>query len=112
MPVTVSGSASTVRRSVPKLLPKGELNETGAPAPNDAAVLTGLFLICVLCWIGGTALSVIAWYHQHSFTISMAMFSMTADLFVISRPAFFRRFLEHLSWISSAFAITVVIPRH
>src|SRR3954471_17722339 len=78
--------------------------------------LIGLFLICMcglmLQIIQTRLLSVIAWYYLAFFAISMAMFGMTAGaLLVYFNPHWFRsdRLLEHLSWITSAFAIAVVL---
>ena len=78
--------------------------------------LTGLFLICMcslmLQIMETRLLSVMAWYYLAFFAISMAMFGMTAgSLFVYFKASLFppTRLLEHLSWIGSAFAITVVI---
>ena len=78
--------------------------------------LIGLFLICMcglmLQIIQTRLLSVIAWYYLAFFAISMAMFGMTAGaLLVYFNPHWFQsdRLLEHLSWITSAFAIAVVL---
>jgi hypothetical protein len=57
-------------------------------------------------------LSVIAWYYLAFFAISMAMFGMTAGALLIYLNAHrFQpdRLLEHLSWITSAFAMAVVV---
>ena len=78
--------------------------------------LIGLFLICMcglmLQIIQTRLLSVIVWYYLAFFAISMAMFGMTAGaLLVYFNPHRFQsdRLLEHLSWITSAFAIAVVL---
>lgn len=78
--------------------------------------LAGLFLICMcvlmLQIIETRLLSVISWYYLAFFAISIAMFGMTAgSLIVYSRAHLFppQRLLEHLSWISAAFAIAVVV---
>jgi hypothetical protein len=78
--------------------------------------LTGLFLICMcvlMLQIAETRLlSVMVWYYLAFFAISMAMFGMTAgSLFVYLKAHLFppERLLEHLSWISAAFAIAVVV---
>ncbi len=77
--------------------------------------LTGLFLICMCALMLQIAetrlLSVMAWYYLAFFAISMAMFGMTAgSLFVYFKARLFvpERLLEHLFWISAAFAIAVV----
>ncbi|MFL5283832.1 MAG: hypothetical protein ACJ8AW_23275 [Rhodopila sp.] len=57
-------------------------------------------------------LSVIAWYYLAFFAISMAMFGMTAGALLVYFNAHrfqVERLLEHLSWITSLFAISVVI---
>jgi hypothetical protein len=78
--------------------------------------LAGLFLICMcslmLQILETRLLSVIAWYYLAFFAISMAMFGMTAgSLFVYFNARLFpaERLLEHLCWISMAFAVAVVI---
>jgi len=80
-----------------------------------ATFLIGVFLVCMcglmLQIIETRLLSVIAWYYLAFFAISMAMFGMTAGaLLVYFNAQRFRsdRLLEHLSWISAAFAIAVV----
>jgi hypothetical protein len=77
--------------------------------------LAGLFLICMcslmLQIIETRLLSVISWYYLAFFAISMAMFGMTAgSLLIYFNAARFtaERMLEHLSWISSGFALAVV----
>ncbi|MFZ1045333.1 MAG: hypothetical protein WAN52_06820, partial [Pseudolabrys sp.] len=57
-------------------------------------------------------LSVISYYYLAFFAIAMAMFGMTAgSLFVYFRETLFprHRLFENLIWISSAFAISVVV---
>ncbi|MEA2959251.1 MAG: hypothetical protein QOJ58_4999, partial [Alphaproteobacteria bacterium] len=57
-------------------------------------------------------LSVIAWYYLAFFAISMAMFGMTAGALLVyfnSHRFQSDRLLEHLSWITSLFAIAVVV---
>jgi hypothetical protein len=57
-------------------------------------------------------LSVIAWYYLAFFAISMAMFGMTAGALLVyfnSHRFPSDRLLEHLSWITSLFAIAVVV---
>jgi hypothetical protein len=89
----------------------------GAPTRRTMRLfLTGLFLICMcslmLQIMETRLLSVIAWYYLAFFAISMAMFGMTAgSLFVYFKARLFppARLLEHLSWISTAFAIAVVV---
>jgi len=57
-------------------------------------------------------LSVVAYYYLAFFAIGMAMFGMTAgSLFVYFREQLFSdaRLMQNLVWISSAFAITVVL---
>src|ERR1035441_1979124 len=78
--------------------------------------LAGLFLICMcvlmLQIIETRLLSVMAWYYLAFFAISMAMFGMTAgSLLVYFKADFFQRgrLFEHLSWISTAFAVAVVV---
>lgn len=77
--------------------------------------LTGLFLICMctlmLQIMQTRLLSVITWYYLAFFAISMAMFGMTAgSLYVYFNARRFpaERLLEHLCWISKAFALAVV----
>src|SRR5215469_6257430 len=76
----------------------------------------GLFLICMcglmLQIIETRVLSVISYYYLAFFAIAMAMFGMTAgSLFVYFREHLFprHRLFENLVWISSAFAISVVL---
>src|ERR1700685_758811 len=78
--------------------------------------LSGLFLICMcvlMLQIAETRLlSVMAWYYLAFFAISMAMFGMTGgSLFVYFKAHLFssERLFEHLSWISTAFALAVLI---
>src|SRR4051795_6079987 len=78
--------------------------------------LIGLFLFCMcglmLQVIETRMLSVIAFYHLAFFAISMAMLGMTAGaLFTHFKSKFFPpdRLLENLIWISSAFALSVVL---
>jgi hypothetical protein len=80
------------------------------------AFLGGLFLLCacvlVLQIVETRVLSVISYYHLAFFAISMAMFGMTAgSLIVYFNQEFFtpERLLANLSWIASAFAVTVVL---
>src|ERR1700760_3170604 len=57
-------------------------------------------------------LSVISWYHLAFFSISMAMFGLTAgSLFVYFKERWFapERLFENMVWICSAFAIAVEI---
>jgi hypothetical protein len=76
--------------------------------------LLGLFLICMctlmLQIIETRILSVISYYHLAFFSISIAMFGITAgSLFVYFRERWFspERLFENLVWICSAFAIAV-----
>ena len=76
--------------------------------------LLGLFIICMcvlmLQIIETRILSVISYYHLAFFSISMAMFGMTAgSLFVYFREEWFprERLFENLVWICGAFAIAV-----
>ena len=78
--------------------------------------LAGLFLICMcvlmLQIIETRLLSVIAYYYLAFLAIGMAMFGMTAgSLFVYYRQRYFSadRLLPNLVWISSSFAIAVVV---
>jgi hypothetical protein len=78
--------------------------------------LAGLFLICMcglmLQIIETRILSVIAWYHLAFFSISMAMFGMTAgSLFIYFKEQWFgaERLFENMVWICSAFAIAVEV---
>jgi hypothetical protein len=78
--------------------------------------LAGLFLLsmCLLMLqiVQTRLLSVMAWYYLAFFAISMAMFGMTAgSLLVYFNANLFTpdRLLEHLSWIGSAFAISVAV---
>src|SRR6266446_5132392 len=78
--------------------------------------LLGLFLICMcglmLQIIETRILSVVAYYYLAFFAIGMAMFGMTAGaLFVYFSERFLPRdrLMGNLVWISSAFAIAVVV---
>ena len=78
--------------------------------------LLGVFLICMcglmLQIIETRILSVISWYHLAFFSISMAMFGMTAgSLFVYFEERWFpaERLFENMVWICSAFAIAVEV---
>lgn len=78
--------------------------------------LIGLFLICMcvlmLQIIETRILSVISWYHLAFFSISMAMFGMTAgSLFVYFQERWFpsERLFENMVWICGAFAIAVEV---
>jgi hypothetical protein len=78
--------------------------------------LLGVFLTCMcvlmLQIIDTRILSVISWYHLAFFSISMAMFGMTAGSLVIYFKAEWfpaERLLENLIWICSAFAIAIVL---
>jgi len=78
--------------------------------------LAGLFLLCMcglMLQITETRiLSVIAFYHLAFFAISMAMFGMTAGaLYVHFKAERFpaERLSRNLTWIGSAFAISVVL---
>ena len=78
--------------------------------------LLGVFLICMcglmLQIIETRILSVISWYHLAFFSISMAMFGMTAgSLFVYFKERCFpaERLFENMVWICSAFAIAVEV---
>src|SRR5712692_8772389 len=78
--------------------------------------LLGLFLICMcslmLQIIEMRILSVISWYHLAFFSISMAMFGMTAgSLVVYFKEGWFvaERLFENMVWICSAFAIAVEV---
>jgi hypothetical protein len=78
--------------------------------------LLGVFLICMcglmLQIIEARILSVISWYHLAFFSISMAMFGMTAgSLFVYFKERWFpaERLFENMVWICSAFAIAVEV---
>ena len=86
------------------------------PPKSKCPFLTGLFLICMcglmLQIIETRVLSVISYYYLAFFAIAMAMFGMTAgSLFVYFRETLFPRhkLFENLIWISSAFAISVVV---
>jgi len=86
------------------------------PPESKFPFLTGLFLICMcglmLQIIETRVLSVISYYYLAFFAIAMAMFGMTAgSLFVYFRESLFprQRLFENLVWISSAFAISVVV---
>jgi hypothetical protein len=78
--------------------------------------LAGLFLICMcglmLQIIATRILSVISWYYLAFFSISMAMFGMTAgSLLVYFKERWFpaERLFENMVWICSAFAIAVEV---
>ena len=78
--------------------------------------LLGLFLICMcslmLQIIETRILSVISWYHLAFFSISMAMFGMTAgSLFVYFKDGWFtaERLFENMVWICGAFAIAAEV---
>src|SRR3954447_20705684 len=78
--------------------------------------LAGLFLLCMcglMLQITETRiLSVIAFYHLAFFAISMAMFGMTAGaLYVHFKAERFpaERLSHNLTWIGSAFAISVAL---
>ena len=86
------------------------------PAEGKLQFLGGVFLICMcvlmLQIIETRILSVIAYYYLAFFAIGMAMFGMTAgSLFVYFRERLFPgdRLMQNLVWISSAFAIAVVV---
>jgi spermidine synthase len=88
----------------------------GSQARRDAApFLIGVFLICMcglmLQIVQTRILSVIIHYYLVFFAVSMAMLGMTAgSLVVYFRPRLFssERVLEHLAWIGSAFALSIV----
>jgi spermidine synthase len=89
---------------------------TGQTRLVPAEFLVGLFLICMcslmLQIIQTRLLSVIAWYYLAFFAISMAMFGMTAGALLVyfnSHRFQSDRLLEHLFWITSFFAIAVVV---
>ena len=76
--------------------------------------LLGVFLICMcglmLQIIETRILSVMSYYHLAFFSISIAMFGMTAgSLFVYFKEGWFppERLFENLVWICGAFAIAV-----
>jgi hypothetical protein len=78
--------------------------------------LLGVLLICMcvlmLQIIETRILSVISWYHLAFFSISMAMFGMTAgSLFVYFKEQWFpaERLFENMVWICAAFAIAVEV---
>src|SRR6516165_7923291 len=86
------------------------------PTKGKTPFLAGLFLICMcvlmLQIIETRVLSVIAYYPLAFFAIGMAMFGMTGgSLFVYFRENLFptHKIFEKLVWISSAFAISVVV---
>jgi hypothetical protein len=86
------------------------------PTKAQFSFLAGLFLICMcvlmLQIIETRVLSVIAYYYFAFFAIGMAMFGMTAgSLLVYFRENLFPKhgLFENLVWISSAFAISVVV---
>jgi hypothetical protein len=77
--------------------------------------LAGLFLICMcslmLQILETRLISVIAWYYMAFFSISMAMFGMTAgSLLIYFKEEIFsaERVYEHLIWIGWAFAVAVL----
>ena len=83
---------------------------------SKTSFLLGLFLLCMcvlmLQIVETRILSVISYYALAFFSISIAMFGMTAgSLFVYFRERWFpaERLFENLVWISSAFGIAVVI---
>ena len=78
--------------------------------------LLGLFLICMcglmLQIIETRILSVISWYHLAFFSISMAMFGMTAGSLVVYFKEWWfitERLFENMVWICSAFAIAGIV---
>jgi hypothetical protein len=78
--------------------------------------LLGLFLICMctlmLQIVETRILSVISWYYLAFFSISIAMFGMTAgSLFVYFWEEWFpcERLFENMMWICGAFAIMVEV---
>jgi hypothetical protein len=86
------------------------------PSKGKFPFLAGVFLICMcglmLQIIVTRVLSVISYYYLAFFAIAMAMFGMTAgSLFIYFRQTLFprHRLFENLVWISSAFAISVVV---
>jgi hypothetical protein len=86
------------------------------PAEGKSSFLVGLFLICMcalmLQIIETRILSVVAYYYLAFFAIGMAMFGMTAGSpIVYFREQLFpgARLMQNLVWISSAFAIAVVV---
>lgn len=86
------------------------------PTRGKRQFLLGVFLICMcglmLQIIETRILSVIANYYLAFFSIGMAMFGMTAGaLFVYFNERFLPRdrLMQNLVWISSAFAIAVVV---
>src|SRR5262245_13412463 len=92
------------------------LRRKAMPHKSKFPFLTGVFLICMcglmLQIIVTRVLSVISYYYLAFFAIAMAMFGMTAgSLFVYFRQTLFPRhtLFENLAWISSAFAISVVV---
>src|SRR5437763_8658554 len=81
-----------------------------------ASFLFGLFLICMcglmLQIVETRIISVIVYYYMAFFAISMAMLGITAgSLIVYFRPDLFPAncLSENLAWISTAFAIAVVL---
>jgi hypothetical protein len=91
------------------------MSMTGLSRPKPWFLL-GVFLICMcglmLQIIETRILSVISWYHLAFFSISMAMFGMTAgSLFVYFKERWFpaERLFENMVWICSAFAIAVEV---
>ncbi|MES2253763.1 MAG: hypothetical protein V4559_01835 [Pseudomonadota bacterium] len=87
------------------------------PLPNGAfSFLFGVFLICMcglmLQIVETRVMSVIAFYHMAFFAISMAMLGMTAgSLLVYFKPRLFPRecLFDNLAWVSSAFAVAVIL---
>jgi hypothetical protein len=84
------------------------------PRKARSSFLFGVFLICMCVLIlqitETRILSVISYYHLAFFSISMAMFGMTAgSLFVYFEERWFpsERLFENMVWICSAFAIAV-----
>jgi predicted membrane-bound spermidine synthase len=90
--------------------------ETTIRKRGAAPFFVGVFLICMcslmLQIVQTRVISVIVYYHLAFFAISMAMLGMTAgSLLVYFKPELFtrERLFEHLAWISSAFAISIVL---
>jgi hypothetical protein len=85
--------------------------------PHGAfSFLFGVFLICMcglmLQIVETRVMSVIAFYHMAFFAISMAMLGMTAgSLLVYFKPRLFPRecLFDNLAWVSSAFAVAVIL---
>jgi hypothetical protein len=85
------------------------------PFNERSLFLSGLFIICacglVLQILETRILSVIAVYHLTFFAISLAMFGMTAGSLVVHFRRELRRrdrFIENLTWMSTAFGASVV----